>query len=252
MAVAGKGPALVLVDGAMSSQDSRPSAPGLEDALSEKCTVVRYDRRGRGRSDMGAAGVNAEVQDLAAIIEDVGGEAALCGFSSGAILALEAARAGLPVTRLALYEPPCVVTDDREPVPADYPERVSKFVDEGEHIAALALFMIQPVGMPAAVVEQMSADPDFQAGAASARSLPFDAQVMAAVSTGNADSLRRYSGVHIPVLVMSGSATEPWLTESARAVRDALPDAHHGVVEDQGHDPSADSILPALRSFMRL
>lgn len=115
--------------------------------------------------------MDVETQDLAAVIEVVGGEAALCGFSSGAVLALEAARAGLPVTRLALYEPPCVVTDDRDPVSVDYPERVSELVDNGELVAALALVMIQPVGMPAEVVEQMTTDPGFRAGAAGARSL---------------------------------------------------------------------------------
>lgn len=75
---------------------------------------------------------------------------------------------------------------------------------------------------------------------------------MATVSTGDADSLRRYGGVHIPVVVMSGSATEPWLTQSAHAVSDALPNAYHVIVEHQGRDPSAGSLLPALHSFMPL
>lgn len=195
-------------------------------------------------------GVDLEVQDLAAIIESVGGKAALCGFSSGAVLALEAARAGLPVTQLALYEPPCVVADDRPPVAADYPQHVAQLVDDGELTVALALFMTQPVGMASEVVEQMVSDPGFQAGAAGARSLPFDARVMEAVSTGDAETLQRYSRVDIPVLVMSGSATEPWLTTSARAVTAVLRNARHEVIKDQGHDPSADSLLASLRTFV--
>lgn len=139
--VTGQGPALVLVDGAMASQDSHPSAPGLDDAMSDVCSVVRYDRRGRGGSDDGPTGVDVELEDLAAVIKEIGDYATLCGFSSGAVLALEAARAGLPVSGLVLYEPPCVVSDDRDPVHPDYPEQVRKLVDDGDLVAALVLFM---------------------------------------------------------------------------------------------------------------
>lgn len=104
--------------------------------------------------------------------------------------------------------------------------------------------------MPAEVVEQMATDPGFQAGADRARSLPFDAQVMAAVSTGDADTLRRFSEIQSPALVMSGGATERWLTAAALAVTHALPTAHYQVIDGQGHDPSAESISPVLHRFL--
>ena len=42
------------------------------------------------------------------------------GISSGAALALEAANRGLPITKLALYESPCIVDDTHAPLPADF------------------------------------------------------------------------------------------------------------------------------------
>jgi alpha-beta hydrolase superfamily lysophospholipase len=105
----GTGPGLVLVDGALSYRGSGPMA-GVADALSSGFTVYTYDRRGRGEStDTAPHAVEREVEDLAAVIAAAGGSAYWCGRSSGAVLAPEAAASGLPITKLALYEPPLTV-----------------------------------------------------------------------------------------------------------------------------------------------
>jgi pimeloyl-ACP methyl ester carboxylesterase len=58
--------------------------------------VLYYDRRGRGDSgDTPPYAVEREIEDLAALIAEAGGSAAVFGNSSGAILALRAAAAGL-------------------------------------------------------------------------------------------------------------------------------------------------------------
>jgi pimeloyl-ACP methyl ester carboxylesterase len=57
-------------------------------------------------ADAATYDVEREIEDLDTLIAAEGGEAAVFGFSSGAILALEAAVAGSQITRLALYEPP--------------------------------------------------------------------------------------------------------------------------------------------------
>ena len=62
------------------------------------------------------------MEDLAAVLEVAGGRAFVYGHSSGAVLALEAASRGLPIERLALYEPPFVVDTSRNgngPYPGD-------------------------------------------------------------------------------------------------------------------------------------
>src|SRR6266540_5342672 len=118
--IAGHGPALILVDGALCHRAMGPSGP-LAKLLAERFTVLTYDRRGRGDSgDADPYSVHREVEDLAALIEAAGGSAHLYGISSGAVLALEATAQGLPVESLALYEPPFIVDDSRAPMGASY------------------------------------------------------------------------------------------------------------------------------------
>ena len=93
----GRGPAVVLVSGAMST--GATTAP-LAAELSDRFEVVVYDRRGRGESgDTAPYAVEREIEDLAALIGAVGGEASLYGMSSGGALVLRAAASGLPVHR---------------------------------------------------------------------------------------------------------------------------------------------------------
>src|SRR5688572_31106642 len=90
----GEGPPLILVVGAFN--DRHKGAP-LAAALARHFSVYCYDRRGRGGSgDAPGYAVEREVEDLEALIGAAAGSAAVFGYSSGAMLALKAAAAGLP------------------------------------------------------------------------------------------------------------------------------------------------------------
>ncbi len=110
----GAGPALVVVDGALTTRTSSSKAE-LIALLSPRLTVYTYDRRGRGDSgDTPPYAVAREIEDLDAVIEEAGGSAALYGHSSGACLALDAAVAfGGRVGKLAMYEAAGVLGTDR-------------------------------------------------------------------------------------------------------------------------------------------
>src|SRR5258706_174575 len=85
----GAGPPVILVVGAFN--DRATGAP-LAKALASRFTVLNYDRRGRGASgDTQPYAVEREVEDLDALISEVGGSARVFGYSSGGNLALEAA-----------------------------------------------------------------------------------------------------------------------------------------------------------------
>src|SRR5689334_2870977 len=86
----GKGPALVLVAPAFAT---RADMASLAASLSPYFTVFAYDRRGRGDSgDTQPYAVEREIEDIGALISEAGGTAYAFGHSSGAVLALEAAR----------------------------------------------------------------------------------------------------------------------------------------------------------------
>jgi pimeloyl-ACP methyl ester carboxylesterase len=98
----GTGPGVVLLHGA--GIDSR-EYERLARALGERCTVHRYDRRGRPGAPRLAAGhdVQVDVDDLGRILEHTGA-ARILGHSGGAFVALQAALR-LPVERVAVYDP---------------------------------------------------------------------------------------------------------------------------------------------------
>src|SRR5512139_1505664 len=86
----GQGPAIILVGGALSD---RSAAAPLALLVAPHFTVFAYDRRGRGGSgDTAPYAVEREVEDIDALIVEAGGSAFVFGHSSGAVLALEAAR----------------------------------------------------------------------------------------------------------------------------------------------------------------
>src|SRR6266516_6708 len=115
----GQGPALILVAGATATREAEAA---ISAHLSPHFTVFAYDRRGRGDSgDTLPYAVEREVEDIQALITEAGGSAFVFGHSSGAILALDAARLPAPsITKLSVYEPPFIVDDSHAPLPEDY------------------------------------------------------------------------------------------------------------------------------------
>src|SRR5689334_18187762 len=123
----GSGPAVILVHGATSYRALDPTMGQLAELLGKRFTVYNYDRRGRGESsDTPPFAKEREIEDLQALVEDVGGKAMVFGISSGAVLSLDAAARTPGITKLVVYEPSLIVDDSRSPVPADYAEHLAK------------------------------------------------------------------------------------------------------------------------------
>ena len=138
----GEGPPVILVCG--GSTDRSSNAP-LAALLAGHFTVFNYDRRGRGDSgDTAPYAVEREVEDIDAVIDAAGGSAFVCGTSSGAALALEAAASGLTITKLALWEPPFILDESRRP-PADLVERYNEMIAAGRRGDAVEYFMAKVV-----------------------------------------------------------------------------------------------------------
>src|SRR5258708_38930052 len=145
----GRRPALILVGGAF--QDRSALAPHAE-LLAPHFTVYNYDRRGRGESgDNQPYDIEREIEDIDALIQEAGGSALLFGGSSGAVLALDAAAHGLSITKLALYEPPFVVDDTREPLPEDFLAQLKAMIGAGRRGDAAEAFMTKGAHVPVEV-----------------------------------------------------------------------------------------------------
>ena len=248
----GDGQPLIMVDGATSYRGVNQMNAEVGQLLREEFRVYAYDRRGRGEStDTAPYAVQREIEDLAALISDAGAPALVCGQSSGAVLALDAAAAGLPISGLALFEPPFIVDDSRPPRPSDYVQRLDDSTAEGRPGDAVELFLTAAVGLPAEAVAGMRQSPFWPALEAVANTIAYDGRIMGTTMSGAPLPSDRWATVTIPTLVMYGNATEPWLITAAHALADLLPTASLQAVKGQQHSVAADVLAPALRRFAR-
>jgi pimeloyl-ACP methyl ester carboxylesterase len=243
--ICGSGPPLILVDGALCSRQMGPS-PKLARALSERFTVVTYDRRGRGESgDADTYSVQREIEDIAALIEASGGTAFVCGMSSGAVLALDAAAAGLAIAGLALYEPPFIVDDSRAPMPADYVEQLETLLGSGRRGDAVRLFM-RNVGMPAVLASLMRFAPVWGKLKRVAHTLPYDAAVMGDTQSGRPLPAERWLDAEVKTFVIVGGKSPAFFHNGTKMLIDQLPDAEHHVLPGQTHMVKATALAPLL------
>jgi pimeloyl-ACP methyl ester carboxylesterase len=248
--VRGDGEPLIIIEGATSHRAVNPTSAEVGQLLGEEFRVYAYDRRGRGEStDTPPYAVQREIEDLAALIAAAGVPAFVFGWSSGAALALDAAAAGLPITRLALFEPPFVVDDSRAPLPADYVERLDDFIGKGRRDQAAEFFLTAAAGMPSEAVAGIRQSPFWPALEAVAHTIAYDGRIMGDTMSGRPLPSDRWAAVTVPTLVMYGNATEPSLIAAAHALADLLPTASLQAVEGQQHSAAADVLAPALRQF---
>ena len=175
----GDGPALILVGGAFQHRAIDPRTAQLAALLARHFTTFHYDRRGRGDSlDTQPYAVEREVEDLAALITEAGGQAAVFGMSSGAVLALEAAKSGLAITKLALYEPPFNAGDESgRQASENYTRQLTALLSEGRRGDAVALAMTT-WGAPAEAIAGMRQTPIWPLFESVAPTLAYDNAIM--------------------------------------------------------------------------
>ncbi|MBN2621926.1 MAG: alpha/beta hydrolase [Acidimicrobiales bacterium] len=250
----GDGDPIIIIDGATAHRGTTPENKDTAGLLAEQFRVINYDRRGRGESgDTAPYAVEREFEDLAAVIDHAGGSrpATVFGWSSGGHLALNAAQAGVPAARLVLFEPPVVVDDARPPLPADYVERLDAAVADGRPGDAVALFMTASIGLPTEMVAGMREDADMWGELeAVAPTIAYDGRQVGDTMSGTPLRSDLWNRVDVPVLVLHGTGTWPFLVTGAGAVADALPAATLRSVPGENHSTTPEVLAAALREFI--
>jgi pimeloyl-ACP methyl ester carboxylesterase len=245
----GTGPVLILVGGAFSER-AFSGWIKLADILAERFTVINYDRRGRGTSgDSAPYTVEREIEDLAAIIEDVGGSAQVFGMSSGAVLALRAAACGLNINRLALYEPPFVLDSTRLP-PTNFAQILQSMVDADARGDAVRYFMTKGMGVPSFFIWMMRLSPAWSRLKALAHTLPYDYAIMGNTVNGDPASLEPWRTVRTPTLILDGEKSPASLRIASQTLAQIMPCAEHRSLKDQSHNVSMDVLAAALKEYL--
>ena len=233
----GSGPALIIVNGALSTRETgAPLAPLLDPDF----TLYRYDRRGRGdSSDRDGSTPQDELNDLAAVVAATGEPPFVFGQSSGAALSLEAAATGVPMRGLVVNEPPYV------PGPATSAQNASELAAlaaNGRCDEAVERFM-QGSGIPEAMIEQTKASRAWPALLALAQTLAYDVRLL----NEGVVPAERLGAIACPVLGTTGSLSAPWAEASVSTVAEAVPDGEWRVLEGQSHNVAPDVLAAVLR-----
>jgi pimeloyl-ACP methyl ester carboxylesterase len=223
----GSGPPLVLVHG--TAADRSRWAPVLP-ALSARLTVYACDRRGRGASgDQPAYAMEREFEDVAAIVDGIGGPVDLVGHSYGALCALEAAVLARNVRRLVLYEPP---------IPAGIPitpegviDRLQALLDAGDRDGVVATFMREVPRVPPEQVGLMRSLPAWRARVGAAATIPRELRAHDRYTLAP----EKFRNVKVPVLLLLGGDSPPFFRAALDRIQAAVPGARIVVLPGQQH-----------------
>jgi pimeloyl-ACP methyl ester carboxylesterase len=240
----GAGPAVILVGGGLvdpvTGRAGRWENAPLATALAGRFTVYNYDRRGRGDSgDTLPYAVDRELEDLRALLDEAGGSAHLYGASSGGALALEAAAAGLPTDRLAVYEVPYFVAEEMLQRWRDYVEQLTAALAQDRRGEAVELFM--RVAGAEDDIPRARSSPMWPGLEAVAHTLAYDA---ACLGDGRPPT-ERLAAVTQPTLIATGGGQE-FFEQAADAITASLPHAQRLTLEGQTHLVDPKALAPVL------
>jgi pimeloyl-ACP methyl ester carboxylesterase len=248
----GDGPPIIMIDGAFSHRAINPTAPRIAALLAPSFSVYTYDRRGRGESgDTQPYAVEREIEDLGALIAEAGGSASVFGGSSGAMLALDAAAYGLPISKVALYELPARVDDSAQPLPDDYLPRLRKLLAANRRSDAASLWFSDVLGLPDAAIAGMRQGPFWVELEKVAPTLAYEGALFGDALSGKPLSPKRWGSITTPTLVIDGGASPAMMHSAADAVAGLLHRATRRTLDSQTHDVDAEVLAPVLAEFFQ-
>jgi pimeloyl-ACP methyl ester carboxylesterase len=259
----GSGPALVIVHGGMQAASSHSR---LAERLAHRFAVYSYDRRGRGSSGPAREdhGMAQECQDLAALLMHTGARYVF-GHSSGALIALQAALT-LPISRIALYEPPLSIGGS---VPTGWLPRFQEEIARQETAAAMVtaakgLQLLStanrlPRWLLVPVVGLMLRTGRLDPGSWAARAgelVPTQLLDMRLVREMESTS-ERFRSLPAEVLLLGGSNAPPFLRKALDVLEETLPRVRrtefpglaHNAPDDSASADQKSPITRALEGF---
>jgi pimeloyl-ACP methyl ester carboxylesterase len=225
----GAGPPLLLIHGATADHTTtwRFVLPLLE----RHFTAYAMDRRGRGGSgDADTYELDREAEDVAAVVDAIGGPVDVVGHSYGGLCAIEAALLTPNLRRLVLYEGvPLRGSDGYAPGLID---RLEEDLAAGDVEGMLLAMMREVVGRSEEEIAVLRSDADAWAKRlAYAPTLPRELRAEERyVFVGE-----RFADMRSPTLLLVGGASPPREAGNAVAVADALTDARVAVLPGQHH-----------------
>lgn len=233
----GTGPALVVIDPILVDRTLSPNNT-LVEHLTNRFTVIRYDRRGKGDStDKEAYAPAREVEDLQVVMDAAGNgeEAFVYGFSSGGSLALYAASRGVGIQSVVVMEPPSDIPGTEE-----FIAEAEELIGQGLRVDAVRRFY-RYQGMPDDVVEQMA--PFAKACARYAHTISNDLRIADELTS---DALAR---ITVPTLAVVSKASPPPLHDFVARVTDHVTTSKPAELDGDWHGVSDELLADTIADF---
>jgi pimeloyl-ACP methyl ester carboxylesterase/alkylhydroperoxidase/carboxymuconolactone decarboxylase family protein YurZ len=228
----GDGPPLLLVHGSTSERSRwTPVLPRLQRSR----TVLAMDRRGRGASgDAADYRMDAEFDDVAAVLDSLDSPVDVVAHSYGAICALEASLRSRNMRRLVLYEPPIAARAPSAEEARGFETVVKEIeacIGRNERAAALETFFTRVLRMPEAEVARAHGLPSWPARLALAHTLPRELRSSRAYRLDAA----RFRDHRIPTLIVLGGESPQRYQDTTALLRESLAGSKVAVLAGQGH-----------------
>lgn len=234
---AGAGPALLLIHGALLD-GSLTWRPVLA-RLSSHFAVYVMDRRGRAPSgDAEQYSISNEADDIAGVVEAIGGPVIILAHSYGALASLETVSSAhrdrlKTVSHLILYEPPVTLKPSDPAIVAN----LDRALESGDREQLVTTFLRDQIGMPANRIAAMASSPIWPIVLQIAPTLPRETRAVNTIRPW-AEGLANWT---TPTTVLLGTETTGLLRDAAFFVRDAIPGCRMVVLEGQGHGAMLDA-----------
>ena len=157
---------------------------------------------------------------------------------------MEAAASGLPIAKLAMWEPPYSVRG-RPDLPDDTASVYRELVEAGRRGDAVEYFMAKVVGLPPQFVAGARQAPFCAQQEALAHTLAYDATIMGDYSLPT----ERARAVPVPTIIIDGGASFGSMGETADALAQLIPDARRRTLLGQEHNVDPAVLAPVLKEF---
>ena len=177
------------------------------------------------------------------MLDAAGGSAAVYGSSSGSALCLHGAAAGLPITRIASWEPPFALEGEGDN--GEFLSELESLIAAGDRVGTVEYFMR---GLPPELLEESEASPAWDLMLQVAPTLAYDTALLH--RNQNEPWRTQWASVTMPVLVMLGEVTPPIFGRAAEALVVALSDARSRTIAGVNHRWQFDAMCSELVAFL--
>lgn len=246
----GSGPMLVMVHGATAD---RGRWAAVERQLAEHYTLVMMDRRGRGLSRVEASGeyrIAAEADDVRAVVAAAaraqGAPVLLFGHSYGGLCVLDAALGNPEIAKLLVYEP-AFATPGLDVIGPEALAELALLIAEGANERALEYFFVRVIGVPEPMVAMMKTLPSWQ------QRLDAVPTLLREGAAANAWRPDRIAGLTMPLRILVGEVSPPWLRAASLAAHAAAPASSLVELPGQAHgamDSAPQMFIDEVRRFL--